>query len=164
MKAEESFEWTGRKLCRAECSYYIPSRFDEDYGLNSDALDRIKKAGAELVITVDCGCLFVAEVAHAHEIGLEIIVTDHHELKGELPDCVLIDPKQPGCGYPFKSLAGVGVAFKFAQAISAELGLPKQTVTRNLDQKRFMQIFVNQKKKVQRIGKGFQLLQSGLRK
>lgn len=117
----------------AECSYYIPSRFDEGYGLNSDALDRIKKAGAELVITVDCGCSSVAEVAHAHEIGLEIIVTDHHELKGELPDCVLIDPKQPGCGYPFKSLAGVGVAFKFAQAISAELGLPKQTVTRNLD-------------------------------
>ena len=90
----------------AECSYYIPSRFDEGYGLNSDALDRIKKAGAELVITVDCGCSSVAEVAHAHEIGLEIIVTDHHELKGELPDCVLIDPKQPGCGYPFKSQIG----------------------------------------------------------
>ena len=117
----------------AEVIYYIPSRFDEGYGLNSAALDKIKATGCGLVVTVDCGCTSVAEVEHAQEIGLDILITDHHELKAEIPDCVVIDPKQPDCPYPCKVLAGVGVAFKLAQALVYAAGLPKQVLTRNLD-------------------------------
>ena len=117
----------------AHVSYYIPSRFDEGYGLNNSALDKIKNAGAEVVVTVDCGCTSVAEARHAKEIGLELMVTDHHTLRDEIPDCILIDPLQPQCPYPFKYLAGVGVAFKVAQALVETAGLPKEVLTRNLD-------------------------------
>lgn len=114
-------------------TYYIPSRFDEGYGLNAPALDRIKAAGCSLVITVDLGCTSVEEVRHAREIGLDILVTDHHQLRDERPDCLLIDPAQKECPYPFKYLAGVGVAFKLAQALAGTAGLPRQVLTRNLD-------------------------------
>ena len=117
----------------AHTSYYIPSRFDEGYGLNSAALDKIKEAGASLVVTVDCGCTSVSEVEHAKEIGLEILITDHHAMKDEIPDCLLINPKHPDSRYPFRSLAGVGVAFKVAQALVETVGLPKEVLTSNLD-------------------------------
>ena len=113
--------------------YYIPSRFDEGYGLNSIALDRVKEEGCGLVITVDCGCTSVKEVEHAKEIGLDIIITDHHELKEEIPDCIVVDPKQKDCPYPCKVLAGVGVAFKLSQALCSITGMPKRVLTRNLD-------------------------------
>ena len=116
-----------------EPAFYIPSRFDEGYGLNCAALDKIKASGIDLVVTVDCGCTSVEEVRHAREIGLDILVTDHHNLKDEIPACPLIDPKQPDCPYPFKQLAGVGVAFKLAQALVETAGLPKEVLTRNLD-------------------------------
>lgn len=117
----------------ADVTYYIPSRFDDGYGLNSAALDRIKEAGTSLVITVDCGCTSVKEVEHAKEIGLEIMVTDHHTPQEEMPDCIVIDPLQKGCAYPFKYLAGVGVAFKLAQALVEATGAAKEVLTRNLD-------------------------------
>lgn len=117
----------------AEVSSYIPSRFDDGYGLNKDALKRIKDSGADLVITVDCGCTSVSEVEYAKSIGLEIMITDHHTLKEEKPDCILIDPMQKECTYPFKYLAGVGVAFKFAQALCDATGMPREILTRNLD-------------------------------
>lgn len=117
----------------ADVSYYIPSRFDEGYGLNKEALGKIKAAGTDLVISVDCGCTSVEEVRFAREIGLEIIITDHHALKDEIPECLLIDPKHPDCPYPFKGLAGVGVTFKLCQALVDTAGLPKQILTRNLD-------------------------------
>ncbi len=116
-----------------DVTYYIPSRFDEGYGLNAVALDRIKEQGYGLVITVDCGCTSVKEVEHAKSIGLDIIITDHHELKEEVPDCLVIDPKQKDCEYPCKFLAGVGVAFKVAQALCTITGMPKRVLTRNLD-------------------------------
>lgn len=116
-----------------DVSYYIPSRFDEGYGLNSDALDKIQLSGAELVITVDCGCTSVVEVEHAKEIGLEILITDHHAMKPEIPDCLLINPNHPDCQYPFKSLAGVGVAFKLAQALVETTALDKSILLKNLD-------------------------------
>ena len=94
----------------ADVTYYIPSRFDDGYGLNSAALDKIKEAGVSLVITVDCGCTSVAEVEHAKSIGLDIMVTDHHTPKEDIPDCIVIDPLLEGSEYPFKYLAGVGVA------------------------------------------------------
>lgn len=113
--------------------WYIPSRFEEGYGLNSMALDAIQASGADLVVTVDCGSVSCEEVEHAKEIGLKILVTDHHTITDRIADCLVINPMQPGCPYPFKHLAGVGVAFKLAQAIAAETGLPKSVVNRTLD-------------------------------
>ena len=114
-------------------TYYIPKRFDEGYGLNKDALRKIKDAGVDLVITVDCGSVSYDEVEYAKSIGLKIVVTDHHTVTDQIADCIVINPMQPGCPYPFKHLAGVGVAFKLAQAIAGETGLPKSVVNRTLD-------------------------------
>ena len=97
---------------------YIPRRADEGYGLNPEALQHLKEDGVRLVITVDCGVRSLAEVAFAKAIGLDLIVSDHHMPTEDLPDAyALINPKQPDCPYPFKELAGVGLAFKIAQAL-----------------------------------------------
>lgn len=97
---------------------YIPRRADEGYGLNPEALQHLKDDGVRLVITVDCGVRSLSEVAFAKAIGLDLIVSDHHMPLEELPDAyTLINPKQPDCPYPFKELAGVGLAFKIAQAL-----------------------------------------------
>jgi single-stranded-DNA-specific exonuclease len=98
---------------------YIPDRFDEGYGLNSAALDTLKGEGIHLVVTVDCGARAFKEAMHAREIGLDLIVTDHHELdNNRIPEAyAVIDPKRPDCLYAFKHLAGVGVAFRLAQAL-----------------------------------------------
>ena len=97
---------------------YIPRRADEGYGLNVDALQALKNDGVRVVITVDCGVRSLGEVAFAKSIGLDLIVSDHHMPLKELPDAyALINPKQPDCPYPFKELAGVGLAFKIAQAL-----------------------------------------------
>ena len=114
-------------------TYYIPKRFDEGYGLNKEALQKIKDAGVNLVITVDCGSVSYDEVEYGKSIGLDIVVTDHHTVTDKLADTIVINPMQPGCPYPFKHLAGVGVAFKLAQAIAAETGLPKSIINRTLD-------------------------------
>jgi single-stranded-DNA-specific exonuclease len=113
--------------------YYIPSRFDEGYGLNKAAVQKIKDRGADVIITVDCGSVAADEVRFAKEIGLEIMVTDHHNITDKIADCVLINPKQPGCGYPYKLLAGCGVAFKLAQALQQKADLPKSVLTDVLD-------------------------------
>ena len=105
----------------ARVNPYIPHRVDEGYGLNCDALDRIAAAGAKLVITVDCGIRSPVEVAHGNRLGLDMIVTDHHAIGPELPPALaVINPKQAGDPYPFKDLAGVGIAFKLAQALILE--------------------------------------------
>jgi single-stranded-DNA-specific exonuclease len=97
---------------------YIPRRADEGYGLNVEALQALKNEGVRLVVTVDCGVRSLAEVAFAKAIGLDLIVSDHHMPLEDLPDAyALINPKQPDCPYPFKELAGVGLAFKLAQAL-----------------------------------------------
>ncbi|TSB45689.1 single-stranded-DNA-specific exonuclease RecJ [Alkalicoccobacillus porphyridii] len=102
----------------ALATYYIPNRFTEGYGPNEPALRRAKDDGIQLVITVDTGISAVHEAAVAKEIGLDFIITDHHEPPPNLPDALFIlNPKKPGCSYPFKSLAGVGVAFKLAHAL-----------------------------------------------
>ena len=102
---------------------YIPNRFDEGYGLNTEALSSLLADGVELVITVDCGIRSPDEAAFARTIGLNLIITDHHQpAPGELPSALaLINPKQPGDLYPDKDLAGVGVAYKLAQALFASL-------------------------------------------
>ena len=108
----------------AQVTPYIPHRVDEGYGLNSDALDRIAGWGARLVITVDCGIRSPIEVGHGNALGLDMIVTDHHsifrdeaEVEHLPPALAVINPKRQGDPYPFKDLAGVGIAFKLAQAL-----------------------------------------------
>ena len=106
--------------------YYIPNRITEGYGVNCGALEKIKAGGTDLVITVDTGITAVEETEYAKSIGLDIIVTDHHECKEKIPAAyAAIDPKRKECGYPFKNLAGVGVAFKLIQALGGKETLPE---------------------------------------
>ncbi len=106
--------------------YYIPNRITEGYGVNCGALEKIKAGGTDLVITVDTGITAVEETEYAKSIGLDIIVTDHHECKEKIPAAyAAIDPKRKEDGYPFKNLAGVGVAFKLIQALGGKETLPE---------------------------------------
>jgi single-stranded-DNA-specific exonuclease len=110
---------------KADVDYYIPDRFREGYGLHRHALQTAKEEGVQLVITVDTGITAVDEAAYAREIGLDLIITDHHEPLATLPEAIaVINPKQPQCSYPFPQLAGVGVAFKLVQALYEQT--PKQ--------------------------------------
>jgi single-stranded-DNA-specific exonuclease len=97
---------------------YIPDRFTEGYGMNLDAIRKIAEEGARLMITVDCGTNSVSEAELCKELGMDLIITDHHEITGSLPDAfALINPKNPEDRYPFRYLTGVGVAFKVIQAL-----------------------------------------------
>ncbi|HSJ88870.1 MAG TPA: single-stranded-DNA-specific exonuclease RecJ, partial [Anaerolineales bacterium] len=102
---------------------YIPNRFDEGYGLNKDALDTLKAEGVKLVITVDCGIRSPDEADHARTIGLDLVISDHHHPDGENlpPAFAVINPKQHGDMYPDKYLAGVGIAYKIAEALLQKL-------------------------------------------
>ena len=101
------------------CHAYIPDRINEGYGLNSAAIDLMKAKGVSLIVSVDCGITAAEEAKHARDIGLDLIITDHHECREQtLPEAVaVIDPKQEGCTYPNKDLAGVGVALKLVCAV-----------------------------------------------
>ena len=102
----------------ADVDAYIPNRFDEGYGLNMDALTQLAENGVDLVITVDCGIRSVDEVAHARDLGLDLIITDHHHPGDVLPPALaVINPKQASDAYPEKMLAGVGIAYKIAEAL-----------------------------------------------
>lgn len=106
------------KLLGGEVSYYIPNRLEEGYGLNDDALRTLAERGASLVISVDCGIASLAEAKTARELGLELIITDHHEFAAELPAAAaIVHPRLPGSHYPFGGLCGAGVAFKLAWAL-----------------------------------------------
>ena len=97
---------------------YIPHRVDEGYGLNNSALSELARDGQRLIITVDCGIRAVDEVAFANRLGLDVIVTDHHSVGAVLPPALAcINPKRADCDYPFKGLAGVGLAYKLAQGL-----------------------------------------------
>jgi len=107
----------------ADVSYYIPSRQDEGYGINILALQKIRKSGASLMITVDCGITASGEVEFAKTLGLDIIITDHHMCHEKIPKAVaVINPKQQDDTYPFSELAGVGVCFKLVLAMAIKLG------------------------------------------
>ena len=106
------------RLHQASVIEYIPHRYDEGYGLNNDALEGLFKQGVQLVITVDCGIRSLEEAAFAHSMGLDMIISDHHQPGNTLPMAVaLINPRQPGDTYPDKELTGVGLAYKIAQAL-----------------------------------------------
>lgn len=119
-----SLLWHCLKLENANVGYYIPCRFEEGYGLNAEALRSLHEEDPrQLVVSVDCGITAVAEAKLARELGLELIVTDHHQMDDELPDAAcLVHPRLPGSQYPFADLCGAGVAFKLAWAICKRLG------------------------------------------
>ena len=101
--------------------YYIPNRLEEGYGINEDAIKKIHDDGCDLIITVDCGITSVKEVELANDLGIDVIITDHHECQSEIPDAfAIVNPKQEDCNYPFDMLCGCGVAFKMIQALSDE--------------------------------------------
>ncbi|MDY0383436.1 single-stranded-DNA-specific exonuclease RecJ [Trichlorobacter sp.] len=102
--------------------YHIPHRMDDGYGLNSEALRAIRSQGATLCVSVDCGVTGIAEAQLCREIGLDLIITDHHQTLEHLPEAVaVINPHRPDCPYPFKGLAGVGVAFNLLVALRSRL-------------------------------------------
>jgi single-stranded-DNA-specific exonuclease len=105
---------------------FIPNRFVEGYGLTIDAVEKIAATGAQLIVTVDCGSLSEKEIVRANELGVDVIVTDHHNVAPVQPPAIaVINPKRPDHAYPFIDLAGVGVAFKLVQALQTRLeGLP----------------------------------------
>lgn len=104
-----------------DCSFYIPRRIEDGYGLGCDALRTLRDQGITLVITVDCGITGVEEARYAREIGLDLVITDHHECKEKLPEAAaVVDPRRPDCPYPFKHLAGVGVALKLVLALGGQ--------------------------------------------
>lgn len=110
------------KSAGANVLYYIPERIAEGYGLNADAISKLAERGVTLLITVDCGISDHAELKLAKELGMDVIVTDHHEVPDDLPPAyAIINPKQSGCPFPFKNLAGVGVAFNMIIALRATL-------------------------------------------
>ncbi len=101
----------------ADVEYYIPNRAGEGYGVSRSAIDSIKENGTKLIITVDTGITANEEVEYASEIGVDFVITDHHECRSDLPNaCAVINPHRPDCKYPFKELAGVGVVFKLVCA------------------------------------------------
>lgn len=113
---------------------YIPNRLDEGYGLNKDAIKKISNEGCNLMITVDCGISAIEEVEYAKTLGIETIITDHHEPGEELPNAIaVVDAKRKDNKYPFNQLAGVGVAFKLIQAISQKLELEEKEYLKYLD-------------------------------
>jgi single-stranded-DNA-specific exonuclease len=113
--------WRCLQLAGAQADFYVPHRLEEGYGLNADALRTLQRQGVQLLITVDCGIASVAEAKLARELGIELIVTDHHEFQAELPEAdVLVHPRLEGSKYPFTGLCGAGVAFKLAWAVAQE--------------------------------------------
>lgn len=115
-------------------SAHIPNRLEEGYGLNKEAIQEIADANYTLMITVDCGISGLEEVEFANSLGIQTIVTDHHEPLEELPKALaVIDPKRKDNEYPFNQLAGVGVVFKLIQAIGIKLGLEEKEYLKYLD-------------------------------
>ena len=109
------------KSCGVRCLRHIPRRIEEGYGLSKEAIQGLRDQGATLMITVDCGITGNEEVDFAASIGLDVVITDHHECKEELPRALaVVDPHRSDCPYPFKHLAGVGVALKLVLALGGE--------------------------------------------
>lgn len=122
------------KRLGADVTGYIPNRFDEGYGLNNEALDSLQEQGMRLVITVDCGIRSFEEAEHTHQLGLDLIISDHHQPLDQIPRALaVINPKQSHDTYPEKDLAGVGLAYKLVAALTIALPEPRLDVTSYLD-------------------------------
>lgn len=122
------------KSLDVDIGIYIPNRLNEGYGLNKDALDIISKEGYNLIITVDCGITAIEETEYAKELGMDVIITDHHEPGEEIPDAIaVVDCKRKDNKYPFRELAGCGVAFKLTQALCKKLNINENEALKLLD-------------------------------
>lgn len=116
--------YLGLKRIGADIDFYIPHRMIDGYGLSLGSLDQLRESGSSLIISVDCGVNALEEIAAIKAMGMEIIITDHHNPKDVLPSAIaIINPKLPGCPYPFPHLAGVGVAFKLLMAVYKRKGI-----------------------------------------
>jgi single-stranded-DNA-specific exonuclease len=116
-----SLLWQCLTLLGANVGYYVPHRLEEGYGLNQEALATLARQGAKMVITVDCGIASVDEARAARELGIDLIITDHHQPGAVLPDAAaIVHPGLPGQGYPFAGLSGAGVAFKLAWLVAKQ--------------------------------------------
>lgn len=105
----------------ADCSFHIPGRIEEGYGLNAAAIDQLAGQGVELIITVDCGITAVEEAELCKQLGVQLVITDHHECKHILPDAdAVVDPHRHDRTYPHTDLSGVGIAFKLAAALDGD--------------------------------------------
>ena len=117
-----------------ECNVYIPNRLNEGYGLNKNAIKKLSEDGTNLIITVDCGITAIEETKYAKELGIDIVITDHHEPGEEIPDAeAVVDCKRKDNKYPFRELAGCGVAFKLIQALCKNLDLNENQALKYLD-------------------------------
>ncbi|MBR5227858.1 MAG: single-stranded-DNA-specific exonuclease RecJ [Clostridia bacterium] len=117
-----------------EAKYYLPDRLEEGYGLNKNALKLLKGEGADLIITVDCGISAFEEADYSKEIGLDLLITDHHECSDVLPEAIaVVNPKRKDSSYPCTTLAGVGVTFKVITALAMALDLPKESYLKYID-------------------------------
>jgi len=106
------------RSCGAQCRPYIPSRLEEGYGLNPIAIHQLHEEGIKLIVTVDCGITAIEEAKLCKQLGIDLVITDHHECKEVLPEAIaVVDPHRPDGGYPHKDLSGVGIAFKLAAAL-----------------------------------------------
>jgi single-stranded-DNA-specific exonuclease len=124
--------YQGLKYCGLNVDWFLPNRFQEGYGISYASVARLNELGARWLISVDTGISAVAEVAKAKELGMGVIITDHHQASGELPPAdAILNPNQPGCSYPNKGLSGVGVAYKLLNALM--LSLKSETAERFLD-------------------------------
>jgi single-stranded-DNA-specific exonuclease len=111
------------KELEANVEFYIPRRLEEGYGLSTAAIDIVKEKGTELMIAVDCGITAITETDYANQLGIDVIICDHHQPKEDIPKAfAVLDPLKPGCDYPFKYLSGAGVAFKLAQGLCERIG------------------------------------------
>jgi oligoendopeptidase F len=114
--------YRGMKLLGADVSYYVPNRLEEGYGLSEAALRKLAAHGKEVVVSVDCGIGNVAEAELCRELGMQLVITDHHQLGNQLPAAdAIVHPRLPGTNYPFGELCGAGVAFKLAWALCQEI-------------------------------------------
>jgi single-stranded-DNA-specific exonuclease len=123
------------KVCPTEkLDFYIPNRYREGYGVSKLGIDFADENGYSLIISLDCGIKSVDLIAYAAALGIDFIVCDHHLPDDELPQAVaILNPKQPGCPYPYKDLCGCGVGFKLITALSAQLGFPPEEAFQYLD-------------------------------
>ncbi|MCH8316693.1 MAG: DHH family phosphoesterase [Planctomycetes bacterium] len=122
------------KMLGADVGYYVPNRLDEGYGLNDDALRTLAERETHLVVSVDCGITSAGEAQTARKLGLELIITDHHEMADSLPEAdVIVHPRLPGSNYPFGELCGAGVALKLAWALCQQASDSKKVGQRMKD-------------------------------
>lgn len=122
-----------KTLC-SNIDYYIPDRYKEGYGVSSEGLDYAYQKNCKVVITLDCGIKAVEKVKYARSKGIDVIICDHHLPGDEIPKAfAVLDPKQPGCSYPYKELSGCGVGFKLVHAYSRVHGIPFSSIYHYLD-------------------------------